>query len=124
MTAAEWLDRADALAAEATDGPWALFLAWDSTHGTNYGVDGPPAEDPWPVMRGGFEEDARFIAAARTDWPKANVALRAVLDRHRSHITSRRPESVVTVAVCAYCIGEYYPCPTVRDVVAALGVEP
>jgi hypothetical protein len=30
----------------------------------------------------------------------------------------------VTVAICAYCIGEYYPCPTVRDVADALGVEP
>lgn len=79
MNAQEWLDRADALAAEATEGPWALVLAWDSEYGTNYGVDGAPIEDPCRVMRGGMEEDAEFIAASRALVPAMSAALRAVL---------------------------------------------
>lgn len=122
MSAAEWLDRVDAVAREATEGPWALVLAWDSAYGTNYGADAPydkrdgqwQDDDPWPVMRGGMEEDAAFIVAARTAVPAMSAALRAVLDLHRPEMGWGRIPNFCGVD------GRDWPCPTVRAITEAL----
>ena len=122
MTAAEWLDQAQARCDAATEGPWALDLKWDERHGTNYGVDAIEAHDTWPVVDGGIEEDAEFIAAARTDLPRAIAALRAAMEVHEP----TRPVRWVDRQVCVECsdhevgLTVFWPCATVRAIEEAL----
>lgn len=91
MNVTDWLDAAKARSDAATDGPW---TAADSVDGFSASVHGPrgcvAAARSTPNRELGFElgplqpgrrrEDAEFIAAARTDLPKALDALRALLD--------------------------------------------
>lgn len=105
MSAQEWIDAAQKRADAATDGPWRA----DDEHG-----DMPGAAPAWCVSRtddagtylgdvaytSGPSEvtDARFIAAARTDLPKALDALRAVLDL-ASEWERRDPSGLAHVAI-------------------------
>jgi hypothetical protein len=121
VTAAEeFLDRADALAVSATVGPWQTG-GTPRTGGTYFGTVFDPDDPQEPgVLLGtaATEPDAEFIAAARTDWPKANAALRAVLTGHRE--AGSTPEG--WAGRCAHD-GYRWPCPTVRAITDALRVE-
>ncbi len=115
-----WLDEAQQRADAATEGPWhgygldpngAYFV-----HGGTEAV-GYFAADPI-VTEGAIEEDAEFIAHARTDLPRALAALRAVLGLHKPfHVHGR-------LGTCGHCGSPSYPCPTVRAISDALGVAP
>ncbi|MFJ4107905.1 hypothetical protein [Oerskovia enterophila] len=78
-----WLDQVDARTNAATDGPWKV----DGLDREGQYVTRPRDLDEWPeasmffvTSKGSIEEDAEFIAHARTDLPAATAALRAVLD--------------------------------------------
>ena len=92
MTAADRLDKIQARADAATDGPW-------SSHAFGYSGDGEPSsivvhhgKFNWQAVRDGEfvasmprwdaqeSDDAVFIAHARTDVPALVAAVRAVLD--------------------------------------------
>lgn len=119
MTAADRLAEIKVRADAATDGPW----TWAS-HRT---VDG----DEWAVFdphgwalasnRDGWTPDAVFIASARADVPALVKALQVVLQRHR-----RREAYDGNLDYCEVCVDTYgadWPCPEVRAINAALGVE-
>jgi len=79
-----------ALSEAATDGPWeGPILTWqffDSTEeGMAYSVD---AADDLTVASDAIEEDAAFIAAARTLLPAFAKALGDVLDGRANHAES------------------------------------
>ena len=77
------------------------------------------------------DEDAEFIAAARTDvpWLLGQVeirdkALESVLELHkpvRASMTSR--DGVSDVTVCDHCLDPTWPCPTVEAIATALEGE-
>ena len=111
------LDEMQARCDAAPDGKWfatregnlLAIGSWDGT--TSRGLLSADLSNPSP------EQTAWFIASARTDMPRLISALRAVIDTH----TSRWGE-------CAWCVNGSgqnckYPCPTVKAVEEALGVE-
>jgi hypothetical protein len=102
----DWLDAAKARADVATDGPWEA----DGLEGNLDAGDVRVAEvGMWR------EDDAIFIAAARTDLPKALDALRAVLTVLDLHDESERYGLPWGDA----------PIYEIRDAIAtALGVQP
>lgn len=123
----EWLDESQRLADQATEGPW----EWDSPGEVSQHWSRPK---PWETVvstevacmahcYGGTaqgierEEDGEFIAEARTRFPQAVAALRAVMDLHRplrdARDWSRR---------CGEC-EQPWPCLTVQEVRVALGLE-
>lgn len=115
-----WLDQVDARTNAATDGPWKV----DGLDREGQYVTRPRDLDEWPeasmffvTSKGSIEEDAEFIAAARTDLPAATKKLRAVLDLH-----APRPYDTIRDGVtfgqadypdlCRECRSTY-PCPTI-----------
>ena len=60
--------------------------------------------------------DAEFIAAARTDVPRMEAALRAVLDLHKPEPYAQGPD------YCDECEHKW-PCPTYQVIDDELGVE-
>ena len=116
----EWLDKGRALADQATQGPWEAVGREVAQHWS--------LPDPWQTIvdtevscmsycYGGSakgverDEDAKFIADARTRLPQAIAALQAVLTLHR-------PIWVDGIEYCKHCVdfGGEYPCPTVRAI--------
>lgn len=74
MSVTDWLDAAKARADAATGGPWKFDC--DSALGSIW-ADVPGNREE--VAQANYDSDGEFIAAARTDLPKALDALRAVL---------------------------------------------
>lgn len=75
-TVAAWIAAAQDRCDAATDGPWEAGP--EGTSEDDFGVFAP--EVAHDIVAAEEEADASFIAAARTDLPKALDALRAVLD--------------------------------------------
>ena len=117
-----WLDQGRTLADQATDGPWEA----DGREITQHWQ----CEEPWltivgtqvgciPYCYGGSaegverDEDAAFIADARTRLPQALDALQAVLDLHKRNIYGGCTHS-------ACDSGSAWPCPTVEAIQQAL----
>ena len=77
MNVTDWIDAANARADAATDGPWEIEHGriWSNADifAFNNQIASMSGSRPWM-------SDAEFIAASRTDLPKALDALRAVLD--------------------------------------------
>lgn len=124
-TLTEWIAEQRALADAATAPPW---KPWKSgtpwIEGGENGYDDVLAPDYVACMShcyGGSsrveisDADHAFIIASRTTVPALLAAVEAVVARH--HLTPG--------GVCAWCESLYpYPCPDVRDLTDALGVEP
>ena len=116
-------DRAD----RATEGPWAATVTRQG--GRVHDPDGYPLPgcnncgENTEVYEGG---DAEFIAAARTDVPRMEAALRAVLDEHRRAEQYQRLAGSPRASEWEhYCPADQktWPCPTYRAIADALGVE-
>ena len=127
----KWLDKGHALADQATQGPWEAVGSEVAQHWS--------LPEPWHVIvdtevscmdycYGGSakgverDEDAEFIADARTRLPQALNALQAVLalhkpiDAHNVWNTEGRLQQVCTG--CGQDDGNWtrWPCPTVRAI--------
>ena len=115
-----WIDKGKTLASQATEGPWQTDGCEVTQHWSR--------PEPWQTIvdtevscmdycYGGSakgverDEDAGFIADARTRLPRALAALQAVLDMHR-------PIWVDGIEYCKHCVdfGGEYPCPTVQAI--------
>lgn len=125
-------------AGAATPGPWGVNSEVGSNELCNYTVYGIPgvASATWtgddsPAFahcEGMSRADAEFIAAARTDVPALVAALRGVLEMHQP--VEIEPSDTIC-GECSYRLPngryfgkvEYWPCPTVRAITEALGVE-
>jgi hypothetical protein len=86
-TLTEWIDQAQSRADTATDGPWAVQRRTPNSdvNVTTEATDPALAEPRFVASTGdphydGTLRDAEFIAAARTNLPKALDGLRAALD--------------------------------------------
>ena len=124
MSAREFIERVEALAGAATEGPWEAH----ANLGRVPNLVDIRREDPisFAVLHDdrrphNMRADAAFIAASRTVVPQLTAALRAVLDLH-SPGGGRVP-------ICTLClvedegVHEMYPCATVRAITDALGGE-
>lgn len=115
MSAAEWLDRADALTAAATEGPWVRFY----THVGGLNLIGPGPEWHATLITAGLADDAEFIAASRTMLPQAVAALRAVLHLHSPIFV--RGDDVHVCRACGSVLDDKSPnCATVDAIFGAL----
>ena len=65
------------------------------------------------------EEDAEFIAHARTDVPALVHALRAVLALHKCR--TYPDDGIGEPTACTHCDNEPWPCPTVRAIRQHIG---
>lgn len=127
-----WLDAVDARTNAATTGPWeADFREVSQSTGAWLPVVSAEVSCSSYCYGGSArgverEEDAEFIASARTDLPAATTALRAVLNLH-----DRRPYDTIRDGVafgqtdypdlCAECrVPTPYPCQTVTVITTAL----
>lgn len=121
MSAREVLDEIQARVTAATPGPWEVSDANEGMHEygpmwmvTNDEFHNPSGgeDEPWLAveMRVGDEQDAAFIAHARTDVPRLVAALRAVLDNHWC---------IEGGDECGYD-GRIWPCPDYRAITEAL----
>ncbi len=121
MSAAEWIAQRRELLDAATEGPWETDGFEITQHWS--------LPEPWKTVAsnevvcmaycyGGsargieHEDDARFIADARTSLPRALDALEAVLALHRKR------EWIVGLGSCDHCRVDW-PCPTVAAIEAA-----
>lgn len=112
MTGVGWLDEAEQRAAKATPGPWKLWSMQvladlDGTGNVDTAVpvaDTFYRDDHWLPRT----FDADFIASARTDFPRAVAALRAVLDLH--------PPNRDYGSVWCFGCDRPWPCPTVAAI--------
>lgn len=107
----EMQERCDA----ATEGPWQL----------GYGVirdssDSFPAIAVIPLSNQADGPDAVFLASARTDMPRLIAALKAVVEDHYPNGVDHECDCCPPVCACGHW---EYPCPTVKDVKVALGVD-
>ena len=130
----EWLDKGHALANQATQGPWEADGCEVTQHWSR--------PEPWQTIvdtevscmdfcYGGSakgverDEDAEFIADARTRLPKALDALQAVLDTHRPSTADTGEEEILFCPECfdVEDVGEAdtWPCPTVQAIQDAIG---
>ena len=118
-----WLDDAQAKVDAATEEPWCLYPTITTVSYIEQ------SQRDGSVIGGGHvadasPDDAAFIADARTRLPQAIAALRAVLLMHR-------PMNDLGSPPCAHCLSEDsdevafvpWPCPTVRAIATALGVQ-
>ena len=141
MTAADWLAERARIEQAASEGPWehegvgeiiqhfslpepATIVSTDvACMGYCYGGSAAGVER---------DEDAEFIADARTALPKALDALEAVLALHRLHVCGEVPllqmergacfighDGCLSVGTCRDCKMPY-PCPTVAVITEAL----
>lgn len=124
------LDQIKSRADKATPGPWAhdsdgrggageVFTLAGTCFGGGIAVPGGDG-----YARGDYHPsaDMEFIAHARTDVPRMEAALRAVLGLHVPH------EGYNGEVLCSEChdnTGMFwdYPCGTVQAIAGALGVE-
>ena len=114
------LDKIEARANAATEGPWNVFVGRIDHPGRSL------VAVAYDVAR---EEDAEFIAHARTDMPDMAAALRAVLEIHQDGGESQGYLDDGHYGDIPHCctecgsLGEYgvpYPCPTVTAITTAL----
>jgi hypothetical protein len=117
--AREWLTRAETLTNAATDGPWTYGgQGWVFADAVDHGAFNRFDDLLADVKTS--DQDAEFIAAARTGWPASNAGLRAVLDLHAPK--EGWPQ------VCAECnrvalgssLYSTWPCATVTAITTAL----
>lgn len=133
----EVLAEIQAVADAATPGPWLVsnvnegmreFGAfWEVANDAYYN---PSADEdvPWLAVHldTGIEQDARFIAAARTDVPRLVAALTAVLDMHHNTEFDWLGRHFSICDECSEAGGVEpglfadYPCPTVLTITGAL----
>jgi len=113
-------DRLDEIAGRAdaaTEGPWSVY---DRGVGCHIALDDGVGDR---ILPEGFRtdigrnEDAAFIAAARTDIPALVAALRAVLALHVAEDRGTGPHCAGCATVATFT---HYPCPTVTAITAAL----
>ena len=132
------LNEIEARANAATEGPWEAFgTVIDAITGPGdcRGCSGilSPAHEPacyYSEIAGAGEQDAEFIAHARTDVPDMAAALRAVLEIHQDGGESQGYLDDGSYGdlpnCCTECgsLGEYgvpYPCPTVTAIRQHIG---
>ena len=117
-------DRAD----RATEGPWEAYSVPASRREAGYSAVEVSDTEVQVTRDAGSWFDADFIARARDDVPRLVAALRAVLGAH----TPIEVEPSDTLCrECSFQLpsGRYlgklseWPCPTVRAITEALGVE-
>ena len=149
MSAAEWIAQRRELLAAATDAPWEWTTDLDMLLAGHEG-DRVVIDAPWTVPNI-KPADADLIADARTSLPRALDALEAVLALHHpvkiyaqadecgcgdeDHTIIESPQgddlcwdTPTGELCCSECLDEDsgaidYPCPTVRAIAEALGVE-
>lgn len=122
----ETLARIRAQAGAATEGPW-----WTNRYSDDWEVCGEFDDNGNPALIASeaAEDDAEFIAAARTTVPALVDALEAVLKVHRDGGESQGYLDNGHYGVIDHCCtecgshGEYgtpWPCPTVTAITTAL----
>lgn len=121
-----WIKARRELHAVATEGLWE---AGETQHFHDGSFHASYAEVEPGVAAGCSPEDAAAIADARTTLPAALNALGAVLALHAETTwcpTEKAHGCTVCADVEAVCDAdsESWPCPTVRAIAEALGVEP
>lgn len=112
----------------ATEGPWNIVASGQFgdekdviRQGTeNDGVKVIFEQDEQGGPSWSRDEDAEFIASARTDMPHLIAALKAVLKEH--YPVGEECDCGYCPSACA-CGHWEYPCPTVKAFEEALGVE-
>lgn len=129
MTAADWIAEQRRIEQAATEGPWraAVVARYVDDDGRERGKGGiypagPSGPPPLFVTPDWVAADAEFSADARTALPKALDALEKVLALHAGEHQHYSPFIGAMVVTCSAC-GEPTPCPTVRTITEALGVE-
>ena len=110
------LDKIEARANAATEGPWMGIRYPDGFLGRVIGGNGFGVAEDFPD-----DADAEFIAHARTDVPALVAALRAVLNLHFK--AQPIPAAFGTQEGGDYCVtcAEDWPCPTVTAIRQHLG---
>ena len=117
-------DRAD----RATEGPWEAYSVPASRREAGYSAVGVSDTEVQVTQDVGGWLDADFIAHAREDVPRLVTALRAVLGAH-TPIEVEPSETLCRECSFRLPSGRYlgklseWPCPTVRAITEALGVE-
>lgn len=108
------LDKIEARANAATEGPWNVFVGR---------IDHPGRSLVAVAYDVVCDEDADFIAHARTDVPALVEALRAVLNLHFK--AQPIPAAFGTQEGGDYCVtcAEDWPCPTVETIHQHLGED-
>ena len=115
------LNEIEARANAATEGPWNVFMGR---------IDHPGRSLVAVAYDVGCDEDAEFIAHARTDVHDMAAALRAVLEIHQDGGESQGYLDDGSYGFIPHCcmecgsLGEYgvpYPCPTVETIRRYLG---
>ena len=108
------LNEIEARANAATEGPWNVFMGR---------IDHPGRSLVAVAYDVGCDEDAEFIAHARTDVPALVAALRAVLNLHFK--AQPIPAAFGTQEGGDYCVtcAEDWPCPTVETIRQHLGED-
>ena len=125
-----WLDEARTLADKTIPGPWRAEWVedddWHEIHGQPFdGMVCPQVA----TIQGGGENDAAFIADARTRLPQALHALQAVLDLHAPEEYDGYPQHRPDGVMCAVCMNEFdeyveWPCRTVQAIQTAIEEQP
>ena len=112
------LDKIEARANAATEGPWMGIRYPDGFLGRVIGGNGFGVAEDFPD-----DADAEFIAHARTDVPALVAALRAVLNLHFK--AQPIPAAFGTQEGGDYCVtcAEDWPCPTVETIHQHLGED-
>ena len=126
------LDKIEARANAATEGPWRHVSILDVGGFVEDGrcgdIFGWAEDDAGTICA--TDSDAEFIAHARTDVPDMAAALRAVLETHQDGGESQGYTDTGTYDFMPHCctecgsLGEYgvpYPCPTVTAIRQHLG---
>ena len=119
------LDKIEARANAATEGPWMGIRCPDGFLGRVIGGNGFGVAEDFPD-----DADAEFIAHARTDVPALLDALEKVLRLHpRVVVLHADPEfgRMEDDAICGACIVNHepadWPCPTVEAIRQHLGED-
>ena len=104
----------------ATPGPWDA-RQYPQGGGRVYEPDGYPLPGCFNCGENDavYEEgDAEFIAASRTDLPALLAAVEAVMALHKC--LTFPDDGIGEPTACGHCDNETWPCPTIRDITAAL----
>lgn len=112
------LDEIQARADRATKGPWDAYSVPASRREAGYSAVGVSDTEVQVTRDVGGWFDADFIAHARGDVPRLVAALRGVLATHQEDTC----KCCQCGAACRECRAPW-PCPTVREITEALGVE-
>ena len=102
----------------ATEGPWSVYRGDRiGTYVTRPDLAGVARE--WSLTWS--DADAEFIAASRTDLPALLAAVEAVMALHKR--LTFPDDGIGEPTACGHCDNETWPCPTIRALAAALGVQ-